>query len=278
MRMDIRFTEEEFRTMVKELLCESPSHETLVRIADKTLKPAVIHWCNTDSRLKTGGHWEDLLQDIMVRLIITTVPSFLLRKDVVGPYNDDPVGFQKWMFTLAGNMKEDYAKRISRWVVGTEPIEEGEGPHTPSFSDADDDGIERLQMALNIVLSDDINIYKTLTWLAQFIFMLSADVTKIRSNELIISAFKDKTLNEMYRMLLKASAQITWMKIDEAQQERLSSKLSLEHPSGVPYGEMKYEDFFMKVKGEASGKKSISDWVNRINNGIRVKEKKDKIE
>ena len=271
MSMDIRFTEEEFRTMVNELLfCESPCHETLVWIADKTLRATVIRWCNTDSRLKNGEHWEDLLQEIMVRLIKTTVPSFLLHKDVEGPYNDDPVGFQKWMFTLAGNMKEDYAKRVFLRESRAIPIDEVNPPAGPTFSDSDH-RTERLQMALNVVLSDDINVYKTLTWLAQFVFMLSGDMTKIRSNELIISTFKDKTLNEMYHMLLHASARIAWLEINATQQERLRSKLSLEYASGVPYGEVKYEAFFMKVKGEPSGKKSISDWVNRINDRIRKK-------
>lgn len=37
----------------------------------------------------------------------------------------------------------------------------------------------------------------------------------------------------------------------------------------VSYGETKYRNFFMKHNGEVSGKKSISDWVNRINNMIR---------
>ncbi len=269
--MELRFTVEEFNTMVDELLYRKPaSHETLVRIADRTLRGSVIHWCKVDSRLRGREYWEDLLQEILLRLIKTTVSSFLLHKRVVGPYNNDPEGFQRWMFTLAGNVKEDFAKKVFSRESRTTPIDEGDGPIDPMPQDPDST-VEQLKTALSVVLSDDINIYKTLTWLAQFIFILSADVTKIQSNELIITAFESKTLYEMYDMLLLASKKIPWMEIDEAQREHLVSKLKVEYAPGISYGAMKYRDFFMKVRGEASGKKSVSDWVNRINDRIRKK-------
>ena len=37
----------------------------------------------------------------------------------------------------------------------------------------------------------------------------------------------------------------------------------------VSFGETKYKDFFMKYNGVISGKKSVSDWTNRINDMIK---------
>ncbi len=68
--------------MVKELLCdEKTSFSMLCHIAEKTLKPSVIAWCREDECLCGRGYENDIMQEICIRLIKTTVSSFLVREN-----------------------------------------------------------------------------------------------------------------------------------------------------------------------------------------------------
>ena len=174
------------------------------------------------------------------------------------------------MFRVADNLKRDFANKVRNRDFKTENIDDP--AIISAANDVDEDAearIDKLKEAFSIVISADVNVYKVLTWLAQFIFILDADVTKIQSNELIIAAYGDKTLYEMYDMILSASKEISWITISEAQNERILEALQKKRIDDVSYGETKYSDFFMKHNGEVSGKKSISDWVNRINGMVR---------
>lgn len=268
----MRFTAEEFDTMVQELLfSETICFDTLCKIAEKTLRHSVIRWCKEEDRLRNRGYEDDIMQETQLRLIKTTVSHFLLHESVKGPYNNNPEGFEDWMFTVAKNIKEDFAEGVKKrdnktqniddTVVGTEDDIDRIGYN--------EETIERLNQAFSIALSVDSNVYKVLTWVAQCIFILDADVTKIESNELIITAFENKTLFEMYAMVLQASKKIPWLEISASQNDKIMNALVKTQKNGVTYGDTKYKDFFMKKDGEACGKKSISDWVNRMNGIIR---------
>ena len=75
------FSKEEFRIMVDQLLYqEKPSFDMLCMMAEKTLRPTVIHWCQMDDCLRGGGYEDDILQEIYMRLINTTVDYFCLEK------------------------------------------------------------------------------------------------------------------------------------------------------------------------------------------------------
>ncbi len=267
----MRFTAAEFDTMVYELLyAETTSFETLCRIAEKTLRSSVLRWCSAEDSLRGRGLEEDLMQDILLRLMNTTVPYFLLRNGVGSPCNNDPEGFEDWMFRVAENLKRDFANRVRNRDFRTEDIERLPERPVPEDGDYDrEERIDRLKQALSTVLGANAGIYKVLTWLAQLIFILDQDVTKKQSNELILAAFEQKTLYEMYDMLLVASKRIPWLSIDPLQNERIISALREKRAGGVSYGETKYKEFFMKRDGEVCGKKSISDWVNRLNCVIR---------
>lgn len=51
----------------------------------------------------------------------------------------------------------------------------------------------------------DVQVYKIITWVAQAVIILAADVTKIRSNELLIDAYAEMTLFEMWDAVSKAA-------------------------------------------------------------------------
>lgn len=272
--MKVRFTRDEFDAMVDELLYHEPiSFDMLCHIAEKTLKPSVVNWCRSEDCLRGRGYEDDIMQEIHLRLIKTTVDYFLLRDGINEPFNNNPEGFEDWMFRVADNLKRDFANRIRNRDFKTEDINDpaiGE----ISFDDYDDNSeehIERLKQAFSIVLSSDVSVYKILTWLAQFVFILDENITKIKSNELIIAAFEDKTLYDMYFMLLNASKKIPWLTVTKEQNEKILLALRKNRDGNVSYGETKYKNFFMKHNGEVSGKKSISDWMNRMNDMIKRK-------
>ena len=268
----MRFTRDEFDVMVNELLYKDPiSFDMLCQIAEKTLRPSVVNWCKTEDCLRGRGYEDDIMQEIHLRLMKTTVDYFLLRDDIKGPYNDNPEGFEDWIFFVAKNIKRDFANKIRNRDFTTDDIDDPAIGEIPSsdYEDDTEENVDRLKQAFSIVLSSDVGIYKVLTWLAQFIFILEYDISKIKSNELIITAFENKTLYDMYDMILTASNKIPWIVITREQNEKILEALRKRRNGNVSYGETKYKDFFMKHNGEVSGKKSISDWMNRMNDMIK---------
>ena len=75
------------------------------------------------------------------------------------------------------------------------------------------------------------------------------------------------TLSEMWTSVTAASARIPWLRISADADARLRKMLAVPFSKDVRYGDMVYADFFMKKGAKAS----ISDWVNRINSGLKEK-------
>lgn len=267
----MHFTGEEFHTMVHELLYAEPaSFDMLCRIAEKSLRPSVNYWCGSEDCLRGRNLEDDLMQEIYLRLMKTTVHGFLLRKDVEGAYNDDPEGFAAWMYQVAKNMKRDLVNRVRGGDFRTDSLDDHafQGVSDDEAEDARERE-ERLAQAVSIVLSADAGIHKVLTWLAQLIFILQNNITKIESNRLLIASFENKTLYEMYDMILLAARDIPWFVVTENQNGRIMAALRKKRRGGCTYGETKYREFFMSHNGVKSGKKSVSDWVNRMNSTIQ---------
>ena len=269
----MRFTNEEFAVMVDQLLYqETVCFDMLCQIAEKTLTPAVKRWCADEPCLKGRNYENDIMQDIHIRLMKTVITGFLLRENVDGPYNNDPEGFEDWLFTVAVNLKRDFANAVRGRDFKTDDLDDYQYLTAPDNGvEAELERIEKLKQALNIVLGANVGVYKVLTWLAQFVFVLDMGITKIQSNECILAAFEDKTLYQMYDMLLLASRQIPWMEITDRQHTQIVTALGKKWDAEHTYGETQYKAFFMKHNGEISGKKSISDWVNRLNTMIQRK-------
>ncbi len=269
----VAFSQEEFDIMVCQLLYSEPvCFDMLCHIADKTLRRAVHRWCRDDDCLCGRGYENDILQQTHLHLIKSAVGGFLLRDSEDGSVNYDPAGFKNWMFTVAKNVKRDFADRVRGRDYRTESLETSAAQNVPAASPEETrERIETLKQALSLALSADASVYKVLTWLAQFVFMLDSDLTKIKSNERLVDLFQDKTLYEMYDMVMSASGRIPWLQITKEQNERLLTALGKPWDGNKVYGEVTYQTFFMKQNGEKSGKKSISDWVNRINTFIKRK-------
>ncbi len=274
----MRFTRAEFDTMVEELLLSTPvSFNMLCVIAEKTLRPYVIASCANDEWLRGRCCEDDIMQEISVKLIKSTVSQFLKRAGAAEPFNDDPEGFARWMFTIAHNKVNDFSETARRNSFKAMDIDAVPPEKLAVVEFSDDEKIEehreRLRQALSIVLEADVGIYKVLTWLAQFLFVLGDNKTKIESNKQIIKDFENKTLYEMYAMLLNASQKLPWIVVTPEQRDRLMRALRKKRDGDISYGDTTYRSFFMRHNGEISGRKSISDWVNRMNDTIKQKVK-----
>ena len=265
------FTQEEFQIMVDELLYQEPvSFDMLCHIAEKTLENKVKYWCSNDTALRNRGCEEDIMQEIYLRLIKTTVSGFLLKKSVNGVYNNDQEGLEDWLFRVARNIKKDFANRIRGRDIKTESLDELESQWLSERQQEElERRIERLGKAFDIVMAADASVYKVLSWLAQFLFILDRNITKIQSADEIIAAFEHTTLNEMYEKLRAVARRIPWVQITQSQDEKLRKALDKPWDGECTYGQVEFCMFFMKHNAQVAGKKSISDWSNRMNTLIR---------
>lgn len=266
----IEISQADFGVMIEQLFDENNIRfDMLCSIAYKTLHSTVEHWCVNDPYLCGMKYEDDIMQEIYIRLIKTCKSSFLLRNGAGGEINNDPKGFKNWLFKVALNIKRDFSKAVRRRSLKETGLVDGEKDSAPG-----DDGTlpvdpsekcELLKNAVEIVLNSDSSVYKVLTWLAQCLFVVQFDVTKIQSNSMIIDFFETKTLHEMYNMILDASKDIPWLVISAKQQQKIEAKLNEPWTDDRYCGQVKFNEFFMKKGGKAT----ISDWVNRTNNLIK---------
>jgi len=269
----LAFTQDEFDIMVDELLYRKPiSFDMLCHIAEKTLKKKISSWCYMDEDLRGRQFEDDIMQEVNIRLMKTTINRFLLINGVGGPVNNDAQGFKSWMETVAVNIKKDFVRKVRNVDFNTDNLDNPKLEKNLVYDDSrEDEKKERLRKAFSTVLSADVSVYKVFTWIAQCIFVVDYDITKIQSNQKIIEVFEQKTLFEMYDIIKKLAYRIEWMEISTEQNRRIINALNKKWNNDLVYGDVIYKEFFMKVKGQKSGKKSISDWVNRMNDMIRKK-------
>lgn len=273
----MRFSREDFDQMVHEVLFTKPSRfDALCHIAQQVLPPFVKSWCNAEPDIRGRGFEEDVMQGILLHLMKTVVHGFLLNKRAADGYNDNPEGFEHWITKVAHNFTRDYIKEVRRVEFRAEPEEALE-----RLSVSDEDWAERqeqqntLRQAFHIVLASDTGVYKVLTWLAQVLFVVDKGLAHHKANALIVRIFENKTLGEMYDFILAHSQRVPWMTVSPQQHRRILAALRKPYDDEFTYGEMQFKDFFMLYKGEISGKKSVSDWIYRVNQLIRRKTERD---
>ena len=266
-------TQEEFDRIVHEMTAEKPArYDTLCAVAERLLWRKLERRVASTPALARCCTAEDLLSEVYIRLIKCTIPNCLSRDDTL---NNDPEGFARWVYTVAGNICRDKCRSAAaRQTVALDADPDDEDAPYLQIADPDaelpfevDESTDMLRAAFERVLDMDVQVYKIITWAAQAVLILSADVTKIQSNELMIRAYEHMTLSEMWASVTAASARIPWLKISAAADDRLRKMLAAPFSKDVRYGDMVYADFFMKKGAKAS----ISDWVNRINSGLKEK-------
>ena len=263
-------TQSEFDRIIEELICTQPArYDALCAAAKKLVSGKLARKCAQSPALARTCTAEDLLSEVYIRLIKSAIPGFFYRTEEL---NRDVEGFCRWVYTIAGNLCIDHIKAASlRYTLPLDaPLDDVElylqipDPDAQAAFSPDADA-GALRVAFESVLDMDIQVYKVLTWVAQAVLILSEDVTKIESNALLIERYENMTLEEMWASVRRCAQTIPWLKISEKSEARLRKTLSLPFNENRRYGEMRYSDFYMKKGAKAS----ISDWVNRINAGLR---------
>lgn len=266
------FTQEEFDIMVDELVVQKPTkYHMLCQISLEFLGPKVDAWCRSNEVLRGRGYEEDILQEIVAHLLTVTVDKFFLSKDENGKekYPRNPGTFGMWLKTVALHKLADFAKEVGEQDNLTTPISDEILPDSISMEGMDEeDTVALLREAFSIVLASNASIYKILTWLAQSMMILNYDLNRIKARDMVIELFEEMTLADMYTMILMAADQVQCLKITDQQHEKIFAALKKSWDQEHTYGETSYKTFFMKYRGEISPKKSISDWVNRMDEEI----------
>ncbi len=267
------FTNEEFDRIFREIVVEKPiCFDTLLMIAERALIGSVRKWCYEDPRLQNEDHVDEVMQLVRIRLYQKCVTGFFLRNNQP---NYDPEGFKNWIFTVALNVKKDYAKKVRQEALhrGEEPI--GFEPIAPSDDEdlcCSEEEIERLKRAFHVVLCSDAKVHIPLTWLALMILMKSRDTSKIKSTDLLIRCFDSMTLDAMLTLLVRFGTAIPWLELDPADFDFLKARLDKIGKDGMRMGDKVYGDFYMKKGAQAS----VSDWVYRMNQTIKKEEENRK--
>lgn len=261
------FTDEEFQQMICEVDCDNPKYETLCKIADKVLTPTAIKWCS-GGILKGRYTPEDLMNDIHIKLIQKISTGFLRNYRSGGDINNNPDGFNSWLFEVAHNLIFDKTKKAkSKQGKDVKYEAADKEPHylEEDFDEEEEIRQQALTKAFNIVLNSDRKVYITLTWIAQSLFVIQYDLKRPEATEKIIKEFQSKSLFDMWKIILAFSKQVPWLIVTPAQRQRISTALCSPMKDDILLGEVRYEEFFMS-KGD---KQTISDWVNRIDNMIK---------
>ncbi len=260
------FSKEEFNIMTDELLRQTPARfDMLWHIAETSLSHSVAKWCRNDETLCGRGFEVDVMHEIFMRLVKTTVPYFLLRDGADAPVNNDPKGFHSWMYKVALNTKRDFANRVRNDDLNNDYFDDISVIDWMPDTENADPSLDKLCNSVKIVLNLDGAVYKSLTWLIFFVLMLQRGVTKIQSVEALEKEMGPRSLNDMFSLFRRSVDKIPWLKLDDLQTAKIQAALDKPYKDGISFGDAAYSSFFMK-KG---GKKSISDWLNRINGIIR---------
>ena len=259
------FSNEEYEVLVYELTEKVPvSFDMLCSIAERSLRNVVKRWCYEDAALRGRNFEDDIMQEIFIRLIKTCVTGFLKRDDREGKINRNPAEFYSWMFTVAVNIKKDFAKAQRRIDnITTELIENVSAPDC--FSLIDDVKKEKISEAFKIAIKANKKVQIVLTWLIQGLLIIRYDITKIEATQWMVDALSDNSLLQIWQRTTEHFQSTPWIKVTEKDVNDFEEKLNKIDDDNIPLKNKQYRAFYM----EKGGKATISDWVNRMNSYIK---------
>lgn len=264
----MRFSEQDFDTMLCELFSKPAVFDMLYRITRIELEPSIKKLVSGSYYLRVFYSAEDLLQDVCAKVIQKALTRFFLKNGPNGEVNRDATGFCAWLHTVAKNEGLDRIKKIkeTQGLDKSNDFTNGSIPDIRSAKRVPENTKEDLQNAFDIILSSkNISIYKSLTWLAQSIFLLTYDISRIEANSLLLTEFENKTLFQLYESIVRNAVYLPWLTLTDTQKDIINRALNEPYDEKRVYGEVTYYEFFMSKGGKAS----ISDWINRLDTKIR---------
>lgn len=258
-----KFTDEEYEILIHETAEREPKkYDMLCHIATISLEKAVKRWCDNDPILAGRQLEGDVMNDIHYRLIKTCVTRFLKRDDRNGEINRNPDEFYAWMFTVAFNVKRDFARKERQFSFHTTELDDNI-PYYGAFRFIED--ASAISQAFSVAISAHRKPYIILTWMIQSLITIHTSLTKIEATELMVGMLEDKTLFDVWRLTASYLRMTPWIELTRDQKEHFAEKLYKKDADGSPMGDIIYSDCYM----EKGGKATISDWVNRINDLIK---------
>lgn len=239
-------------------------YDTLLRVTEMDAVKKVRYWCQR-YEIDYNEAYQDVTQIVLLRVWKKCVPQFFCRNGREN-LNRSADEYWYWVQSICKSCAYSYAKKLYK----REFVEVPEDENKPTPED-DESDTARLNIGFNVVLNSGGNVYKPLTWLVQALLVLQNNITRIESNEEIINAYENMTLDRMFEYVLRSSKQFDWLALDADGIAKMRKGLDKIHDSGKRMGDMRYCDFYMK----AGAKKSISDWVNRMDGKILGNEEND---
>lgn len=263
-----------YNDLVKEI-CNNdcPRYDSLVIFLDIFLSNKVKNWCYNNSVLRWGMQEQDVIQEIQIRIIKKCEEYFFKPQN---GYTDKTCEeFKAWCYRVAKNYFLSYCiKQKNRKEVELDLSIKFDTAQVNSKNTFDDftkqelleDYSSNLKVCFSIVMDLKSSPHIVLTWLSVSMFMLECDASKIESTHMLIQKFGRLTLSEMFYIITSSIKRWGWDVFTEDQITDMEKKLrKINSKTGIPVGNMKYEDFYMTKGPEMS----ISDWVNRVNSQIR---------
>ncbi len=265
---------ENFGVILEEMFgTQTTCFDTLLAATEKDIRIKICADCKNTPVLNHGRIYEEIIQDVLIRVFLTSVPQFFLRAEN-GELNTSADEYWYWVQRICKNRVRDYFNKYAKKSNSESFISEDADEDIPEFQipapepENQDYNQEELVRHFNIVMTVGGSVYKPLTWMAQSLLVLRNNQTRIDSNEELIKIFDSMTLDEMFDFILSMAERFDWMYLEKISVEKIRKDLDKIHKSGKRMGDMKYHDFYM-----ADGpKKSISDWVNRMDSKIKGKQ------
>ena len=240
----------------------------LVEITNAAVAKVVNKWASGRAPSDAVEFKENAYQDINAHVWKKFLFGFLMKDGPEGQINDNLYSYIAWARTAAENVLRDKYRKEVRYKKAQDIVVEkavDSDLTTCNLGEKRTEAKEQLKSAFDIVLSRDIEIYKVLTWIAEFLLVLEYNADMIGIRELIEVSFADVTLDEMARLLEWRADDFEWLEMSSEQKQKVSQALDKPWKDGRRYGDVKYKECFMK-KG---GRYTISDWINRVNNLVR---------
>lgn len=264
----ISFTDEEYEIMIYELTEKEPmSYDMMCSIAYRILKPVIKSFCFNHSALKGRQFDDDLIQDIILRLMKYCVTHFLRRESNGFEINHNPVEFQMWVIRVGKNYAKTFAENQQKKDNKTRTLLDRINSQNDKTYTMKEEEIHKSVPAFRLAFYAPKNPHIVLTWITISVLMLYCDITKIKATRLMETAFSDKSLSEMWNDIQILLRSISWLQIKQDEIEHFNKRLDEIVDGNQPAGSIIYKDYF----GERGGRAAISDWVYRMNSWIKTR-------
>lgn len=244
-------------------------YDNVFTFAKTFLQYHVKSWCNCDYILRSGTHYEEVLEEICIRITKKCDKFFFNNQG-----EKDCESFKAWCYTVARNHFISYYNKVKKDAADNADYVEKASKKIPIDSENIEDVVDRQETLevnrdqLSDIFSFVFNLktkpHIALTWLAVTMFMLVNNCSKIEATHATVATFSESSLFKMLGVITTTIKKYKWLKITDDSINKQYIKLQQIHSTGKLTGDMAYKDFYMKKGPEMS----ISDWLNRVNEQI----------